>query len=171
MRLTLEAWYYRDDNRADSPVAVSSESDLVALVVFLATHPQPHPTVISARGLPTVGPLDDPDRSFKLDIAGEMGALAYLGPDPVVDDITITEGGEVQSIQLKSSSPWDPGMWTTLAEDPVADAPPLFIDKANRTAFPPDAVLPVRRIREALAEFAETGRRPTCVRWQDSAVF
>jgi hypothetical protein len=38
-----------------------------------------------ARGLPTVGPLDDPDRMFKLDVADSVGALAYLGPDPGVD--------------------------------------------------------------------------------------
>jgi hypothetical protein len=74
-------------------------------------------------------------------------------------------------MQAKEPAAWNPGMWTTLAEEPLVDAPRLYVDKANRTPFPPDAVLPLARIREALSEFADTGRRPTCVRWQVSEVF
>jgi immunity protein Imm1 of predicted polymorphic toxin system len=168
MRLTLDAWYYRDDNRADKPVAVRSALELEALIAYLVTHAQPHPTVFSARELPTVGPLDDPDRMFKLDVADEVGALAYLGPDV---DVVVQEREARRTRPTDHSELWNPGMWTTLAEEPPADAPPLYIDKANRTPFPSDAALPLGRIREALAEFAETGQRPRCVQWQDSDVF
>ena len=177
MRLTLDAWYFSEGNRAEEPVAVRSTQELFDLTMFLTMHPQPHPTVISARELPTVGPLDDPDRMFKLDVADAVGALAYLGPKPGFDVVFATEDGVGMVVELKSGSlkgepaPWDPGMWTTLAEEPVADVPPLFIDRANRTPFPSDAALPLGRIREALAEFAETGQRPRCVQWQQSAVF
>lgn len=177
MRLTLDAWYYREGNRAEEPVALRSARELLDLTVFLLAHPQPHPTVISARELPTVGPLDDPDRMFKLDVADTVGALAYLGPEPGVDALVTSDDGTVVLMQAKSgrprdeSTPWNPGMWTTLAEEPDVDVPLLFIDRANRTPFPSDAALPLERIREALAEFAETGQRPSCVQWQQSAVF
>lgn len=32
--------------------------------------------------------------------------------------------------------------------------------------FPPDAVIPLEQVRDALLEFQRTGSRPTCVQWQ-----
>ncbi|WP_367134024.1 Imm1 family immunity protein [Saccharothrix sp. HUAS TT1] len=65
------------------------------------------------------------------------------------------------------------GVWVARCEswEPPADAPPLYIDKAVMTEFPRHAVLPLDLWREALHEFMRTGRRPTCVEWDVSAVY
>ncbi|MDU0293814.1 Imm1 family immunity protein [Saccharothrix longispora] len=47
----------------------------------------------------------------------------------------------------------------------------LYMDKATRTPFPSSASVPLESWRAALRELLQTGRRPTCVRWQDTDVF
>lgn len=48
--------------------------------------------------------------------------------------------------------------------------PALYIDKANQTELPRNAIIPMDRARRALLEFAETGVRPESVRWQPCEV-
>jgi len=154
---TLDVWYYRGD-RTGQPEIVATEDALDAVLAYLATHEQPHPAVIAARELPKIGPLARPDRLFKLDVdrhSAGTGALHYLGPDETVGD----DAAEA-------------GMWVTRTDTPIEqDGQPLFIDRANQTEFPRDAVLPMTRIRAALLEFTQTGKRPTCVDWQDIDVY
>ncbi|GAA4884047.1 Imm1 family immunity protein [Saccharopolyspora cebuensis] len=44
-------------------------------------------------------------------------------------------------------------------------APALIFDPEGAD-FPPSASLPLDQVREAVAEYARTGARPTCVQWQ-----
>jgi hypothetical protein len=45
--------------------------------------------------------------------------------------------------------------------------PLLYMYMASADEFPPNAEIPAHIVRRAAHEFAETGRRPTCVEWQD----
>ncbi|KOV87565.1 hypothetical protein ADL03_06610 [Nocardia sp. NRRL S-836] len=47
-----------------------------------------------------------------------------------------------------------------------ADVPTLYVDAANDTEFPRNAIIPVELARAALLEFAQTGVRPESVQWQ-----
>jgi len=47
----------------------------------------------------------------------------------------------------------------------------LYIDRETRTAFPKEATLPLNLLRELLHEFMRTGKRPTCVDWQQTDIF
>lgn len=66
-----------------------------------------------------------------------------------------TEDGELRS-------------WHSHNPDPPAEAPVLRFDAGSPLTFPKDAVLPLERVRAALAEFADTGLRPTTVEWQQA---
>lgn len=147
MSYTLDVWYYHGGNRADEPEAVRTTSELDRVLTYVVDHPQPHPTQIAARELPRFGVLEIPDRMFKLDVDRGFGALHYVGPDPA---------GEAGSF----------GYWVTLAGEPVQNPPTLYVDKDNKTEFPPDAVILLDQVRDALLEFQRTGSRPTCVQWQ-----
>jgi hypothetical protein len=47
----------------------------------------------------------------------------------------------------------------------------LYIDRETRTAFPKEATLPLNLLRELLHELMRTGKRPTCVDWQQTDIF
>ncbi|ANZ36654.1 hypothetical protein BBK82_11835 [Lentzea guizhouensis] len=147
MSYTLDIWYYHGDNRADEPVAVTSVAELDDVLSYVMNHPQPHPTQIAARELPRFGVLEIPDRMFKLDARQGFGALHYVGPAP---DSTADEVG----------------YWVTRAVELAEGAPTLYVDKDNKSEFPPDAAIRVDQVRDALLEFQRTGSRPTCVEWQ-----
>lgn len=43
---------------------------------------------------------------------------------------------------------------------------PYYLCGLHETEYEPDSEVPVSALREALEEFLDTGRRPTCVQWQ-----
>jgi hypothetical protein len=45
------------------------------------------------------------------------------------------------------------------------------MDKATRTKFLDNAVVPLELWSAALHELLETSQRPTCVQWQETDVF
>lgn len=158
MTYTLDVWFFPENRSARMPQAVSSHSDLDALLARLVEREQPHPAQIVARERPTVGPRNQPDTLIKLAVAGtgKVGALLFVSPESWAEPAE----GDTST-----------GIYVTRAETAAPDAPTLFIDKATGTPFPADAVLPVERIHEALEEFRQTGERPSCVDWQESAVY
>ncbi|WP_073484586.1 Imm1 family immunity protein [Streptoalloteichus hindustanus] len=98
---------------------------------------------------PTYGPAEVPDHAIELDVdvAAELGALAYAGPEP--------EGGP----------------WISLSDSPHPEAE-LYQDLGSGYRFPADAVIPLGLVREAVLEFRRSGgRRPTCVEWQPADGF
>jgi hypothetical protein len=48
----------------------------------------------------------------------------------------------------------------------ITGEPLLYMNMESDNEFPPNSELPADRIRQAVHEFANTGRRPTCVDWQ-----
>ncbi|GAA4008832.1 hypothetical protein GCM10022247_33810 [Allokutzneria multivorans] len=85
-----------------------------------------------------------------VDYERKVGALYYVGPREEED------GAEV-------------GSWATKGKAREEGAPPLYVDRAAKREFPHNAGVPLDKLREALAEFRSTGRRPRCVDWQDHA--
>ncbi|WP_434450191.1 Imm1 family immunity protein [Lentzea sp. E54] len=173
MTYTLDVWYHHDTNRS-KPEPVRTESELEALLTYLLTHEQPHPAQIAGQGLPTIGRRNRPDRLFKLDVShhAPVGALLYMGPGPAVDmtekapDFVLTDPASERTTVVEVKS----GAWVTRAAEPIEDAPALYIDKATGAEFPRDATLPISLVLQALLEFQETGQRPTCVDWQQTAI-
>lgn len=153
MNLTLEFYYYRGTNRADKPVLARSETEIdQVLADIIQQGVQPHPTQICAPELPTFGILDLPDRMFKMDLDPDssLGALHYSGPDRDSDDREF----------------WS---WASVSNEEIVSFPPvLYIDKANKTLFPPRSVISLATITKALNEFRQTGERPTCIEWQST---
>ncbi|WP_394617499.1 Imm1 family immunity protein [Lentzea sp. JNUCC 0626] len=152
MSLTLEFWYYAGSNRADEPVVVKPEAALERVLAdVLEQGPQPHPTQVASPDLPTFGILNFPDRMFKLDLDPEsaIGALHYVGPDEY------DEPGRFWS-------------WASVSNEEFTDTPVLYIDKQNRTLFPPKSAISLNTITMALEEFRQTGTRPTCIEWQST---
>nr|BFE99296.1 hypothetical protein GCM10020241_09720 [Streptoalloteichus tenebrarius] len=82
-----------------------------------------------------------------------VGAISFMGDDP-------DRPGDEHA-----------GAWVTTTDQPVRDAPVLYLDKHVPVVFPADAVLPLDVVRRAVHEFRKTGERPRCVRWQESDVF
>jgi hypothetical protein len=195
LKHTLDFYFYAPGNRANRPVAVRSESDLERTLKAVLNNRQPHPTQVTGRELPTFGPAEIPTRLFKIDTAytGEHAALHYAGPaDPrtaagVVEAWMLgatTEDDQVFSEQIydlvranvASAAPSDmepdDAAWVTRVVDDVPqDVPTLYIDKANETEFPRDAIIPMPLLRLALLEFQVTGLRPESVRWQPVDVY
>ncbi|WP_143261336.1 Imm1 family immunity protein [Allokutzneria sp. NRRL B-24872] len=102
--------------------------------------------------LPGKTEKQDQRRYVQIDVdhEREVGALHYVGPREEED------GAEV-------------GTWVTKGKAREEGAPPLYVDRAAKREFPPNAGVPLDKLREALAEFRSTGRRPRCVDWQDHA--
>lgn len=100
-----------------------------------------------------------PDHQIKIDVSREaqLGAILCQGPPDFAPDAVLDDP--------------EGGTWVTRSDVVDPDAPPLYIDKATPTEFPADAVIPLAQWRKALGELLATGRRPTCVDWQDSDVF
>ncbi|MFI0468676.1 Imm1 family immunity protein [Saccharopolyspora sp. 5N102] len=65
----------------------------------------------------------------------------------------------------------DGGVFDSFTETPPADPVSIRFDTQSDYYFPADALLPLRKIREALAEFFTTGRKPSCVAWQDGRYY
>lgn len=155
MTYTLDVWHYRTEDTARNPVAINSDAELAELLDYLLAHTQPHPAQIVARERPTIGPRKQPDTVIKVAVAEEerLGALLFVSPKSWDEP---AEGDTSTGVYVTRGAPGGPA---------------LYIDKATRTPFPADAALPVERIHAALAEFRQTGELPTCVEWQESAVY
>jgi hypothetical protein len=54
----------------------------------------------------------------------------------------------------------------TLGSGPIDGDPLLYMYMTSDNEFPPNSEIPVELVRRAVHEFADTGRRPTCVAWQ-----
>jgi Immunity protein Imm1 len=161
----LELWYFTETNHADDPVTVRSESELERVLDEVLAYKQPHPTPVCVQDRPTFGPLNLPDHQLKFDVdvdvdvdAGVGAIHAFGSPDFHGEDIS--KSGEADFYSRVSRR--------IQADD--ASPATLYIDFDTRTRFPPDAAIPLSLLRQALREFMETGRRPTCVEWQESDV-
>jgi hypothetical protein len=159
----LNIWYYRDDSRGDGdePEVVTTPEALDRILDYILDHPQPHPPVLTVRDRPRLMDGRYPDHEVKVDAnrrAG-IGALLCSGPADFATDATVAgeSGGSWMSL----------GRTTRLQEG----APALYMDKATRTEFPSNALVPLESWRKALHELLQTGRRPTSVQWQDTDVF
>jgi hypothetical protein len=150
---TLGFLYYAGNNRAGDPVLVKSESELERVLAdILRQRVQPHPTQVVAMELPKWGTTNVPDRMFKMDLDPEtsIGALHYVGPDKDSEDREF----------------WS---WASVSNEEFPDTPPvLYIDKQNRTLFPPASAISLDTIKKVLDEFRQTGNRPTCIKWQST---
>ncbi len=158
MKHALELWYFTETNQADDPVTVRSESELERALEELLAYKQPHPTPVCAQDRPTFGPLNLPDHQLKFDVDLEagVGAIHVFG-SPDFHGEGIAQGDFYSRVS----------QWT---QDGDASPATLYIDFDTRTKFPPDAAIPLALLRQALRELMETGRRPTCVNWQESDV-
>ncbi|KOV83110.1 Imm1 family immunity protein [Nocardia sp. NRRL S-836] len=83
--------------------------------------------------------------------------------------------GRTHEIDVDTNSPQTGGLdvalerraWVTYSEDIApGDVPTLYVDTANETEFPRNAIIPAALARAALLEFAQTGVRPESVQWQ-----
>jgi hypothetical protein len=54
----------------------------------------------------------------------------------------------------------------TVGEGTQDGDPLLYMQGTSDSEFPPNSEVPAALIRQATHEFADTGRRPTCVPWQ-----
>ncbi|MBP2334686.1 hypothetical protein JOF41_000864 [Saccharothrix coeruleofusca] len=162
MSAALNIWYYRDDGGAgDQPQVVTTPEALDQVLDYILDHPQPHPPVITVRDRPRLLDGRYPDHEVKVDAdrrAG-VGAMLCSGPADFAPD-TDTSGDHG-------------GGWITLdrTDRLPEDTPALYMDKATRTRFPANALVPLPLWRQALHELLKTGTRPTCVQWQDTDVF
>ena len=165
MSYTLDVWYHLAEAPSDLPRTLRSESELAEVLAYVLVNHQPNPPVFVARERPRVGRRGRPDHQVKVDAdgAGGVGAILAMGPRDFVPE---------SAPDFVGTSP-DGGVWVAECKswEPPADAPPLYVDKAVMTRFPRHAVLPLDLWREALHEFMRTGRRPTCVEWDVSAVY
>ncbi|MCP3801443.1 Imm1 family immunity protein [Allokutzneria sp. A3M-2-11 16] len=109
--------------------------------------------------LPATAKPEDQRRYVQIDVDHErrIGALRYVGP--LDDKGTDDEGTGDKGTEV--------GTWVTKGATRAKDEPPLYVDRATKREFPRDAAVPLDKLREALAEFRATGRRPRCVSWQD----
>lgn len=155
MSFTIDVYYYGHGGDPAVPVPVRSAEELDRVLDFISTTAQPNPSVLVARERPRIGPRAKPDHHVKIDVDGaaRLGAICFVGPHSDAPD------------------GYDSAAWVTRTVEAVQDAPPIYLDKATRTEFPRDAVVPFALVREALHEFRETGERPTCVQWQLSDVY
>ncbi|GLY51050.1 Imm1 family immunity protein [Lentzea sp. NBRC 102530] len=145
MTHSLTVWYFRDVDDDDEPVSVDTDTALDALIDDVLANEQPHPTVVVADGRPTVGALNLPDHQLRFAADVESGTAAlYL-------------------MDARSQR-----AWTTKAA-PAATT--LWLDRDADIEFPGDSAVSLLVLREALHEFMRTAQRPTCVQWQESAVF
>ncbi|MBB5801261.1 hypothetical protein F4560_001029 [Saccharothrix ecbatanensis] len=159
----MNIWYYRDDSCGDGgePEVVTTQEALDRILDYIQDHPQPHPPVLTVRDRPRLMDGRYPDHEVKIDAnrhAG-IGAILCSGPADFAPDADVSgEGGD---------------SWMSLAPTvhPRTSAPALYMDKATRTKFPDNAVVPLELWRAALHELLETGKRPTCVQWQETDVF
>lgn len=163
MSAALNIWYYRADGRGDGdePEVVTTQEVLDRILDYILDHPQPHPPVLTVRDRPRLMDGRYPDHEVKVDAnrhAG-IGAILCSGPQDFAPDAHVSEesGGSWMSLSLTPRQP--------------RSAPALYMDKATRTEFPDNAVVPLELWRAALHELLETGKRPTCVQWQETDVF
>lgn len=158
----LLIYHFSGDNRADEPVTVDSEAVLDDVLTDILANPQPHPTVVYTQNRPTVGPAELPDHQLKFDLDPQhhVAAVHLFGPTDFLPD-KATSGAE------------DTAAWIALPRQTdtwVPSGVTLYIDRDTRTAFPEEATLPLDLLRELLHEFMRTGKRPTCVDWQQTDI-
>ncbi|SMD22650.1 Imm1 family immunity protein [Lentzea albidocapillata] len=184
MRNVLDAYYFTPGNRGRESVTVDSPSKLDQVLAEIVANRQPQPTVVYVRGRPKTGLLQLPDHQLKFDVDVTRGVAAIhaMGPSSFVaqDNLTATPK-ELRDRTEADAEDSEMRAWVTLWKDSSEPATPastaddgdiaLYVDVDTRTRFPTDAAIPLEKLREALQEFAETGRRPTCVDWQESDVF
>lgn len=159
----LLIYYFSGDNRADEPVTVKSETALDDVLTDILSNPQPHPTVVYIQNRPTVSLAELPDHQLKFDLDTQhhVAAVHLVGPkDLVPAEVTGDADNSTAWIALPSqTNTWVPTGVT------------LYIDRDTGTAFPEEATLPLNLLRELLHEFMQTGKRPTCVNWQQTDIF
>ncbi|MDX8051246.1 Imm1 family immunity protein [Lentzea sp. BCCO 10_0798] len=184
MRNSLDAYYFTPDNRGREPVTVDSELKLEQMLAEVVANRQPQPTVVYVQGRPRTGLLQLPDHQLKFDIDELHGVAAIhaMGPPSfVTQDSAAVMSEESRDRTGEDAENGEMRAWVTLWKGSHAPAMPapqvaegditLYVDVDTRTRFPADAAIPLEKLREALQEFAETGKRPTCVDWQESDVF
>ncbi|GDY33642.1 Imm1 family immunity protein [Gandjariella thermophila] len=154
MSFTIDVYYYGHEGDPAVPAVARSFEDLDRIVGQIAAVEQANPPVLVAQERPKYGPRRKPDHQIKIDLNGwaQVGAISYVGPAPDAPEGAI-------------------GSWVTRADREIEAAPTLYLDKATRTEFPRNAVLPLDLVRQALQEFRETGERPSCVGWQEFEVW
>lgn len=151
------------DNHADEPVTVDDHIALDDVMTDILANPQPHATVVYAKDLPTIGPAELPNHQLKFDLDTQhhVAAVHLFGPK----DFRPTEA---------TSDAEDTTAWIALprqADTRIPGGVTLYIDRDTRTEFPQEATLPLDLLRELLHEFMRTGKRPTCVDWQQTDIF
>ncbi|GAA3465442.1 Imm1 family immunity protein [Saccharothrix longispora] len=163
MSAALTVWYYRDDRpgAGDEPEVVTTAEALDRVLDYILEHPQPHPPVFTVRDRPRLMDGRYPDHEVKVDAdrGAGIGAILCGGPADFAPDAVLSDERGGSWVSLGSTS------------RPSDGACVLYMDKATRTPFPSSASVPLESWRAALHELLQTGRRPTCVRWQDTDVF
>ncbi|GGM70339.1 hypothetical protein GCM10012275_45910 [Longimycelium tulufanense] len=137
MPYTIEA-YYANPQGADS-VLLSAAEELDGLVDDLAAAgPEDRDALLYLAG------VEVPARELRVEVDGQasVGALSF------------TEDTGSTATWFSHSGHGGGGLTT------------LYADRVSRMPFPPDALLPLDTVRQALREFRRTGQRPTCVDWQ-----
>ena len=107
-------------------------------------------------------------------VLDKVAALA--GPDwPAAAEVTLAddENGPVlyPGFHLTLGAAYysgedDPGPYYTLGNGRSDGEPLLYMMATSDNAMPPNSEIPVELVRRAVHEFADTGRRPTCLAWQ-----
>ncbi|WP_168200741.1 Imm1 family immunity protein [Allokutzneria sp. NRRL B-24872] len=81
-----------------------------------------------------------------------------IGPRGIPDhQLLIGVRGDIGAIHFADST----GSWVTRGKSPENE--PVYAEME----FPPHCEVPVRCLKDALAEFLRGRERPTCVEWQD----
>ena len=154
MSFTLDVYYWGQGGQRNPAVARSAD-ELDRVLQDIGASEQPHSPVFVAQERPKWGrhQMDDHQVKIDVDTVRSLGAICFYGPHPEVP-----AGFEVAA-------------WVSKTDAVLADAPTFYLDKATRTEFPADAVIPLSLVHQALQEFRVTGERPTCIDWQPSATW
>lgn len=110
------------------------------------------------------------------DVVNRLAALS--GPDwPALAEVTRTKdddlhgpllyvGLHVHQGALMYSGPDNPDRSYTIGSGTPDGEPLLYMYMTSDCEFPSNSEVSAALIRQAAHEFADTGRRPTCVEWQ-----
>ncbi|AXX33289.1 hypothetical protein KCV87_26075 [Actinosynnema pretiosum subsp. pretiosum] len=130
--------YYRPDH-GQEPLIVRTPDEVRRL---FADWLRDFPT--GSVALATVHLVEDPwGAELSVGVDGDKGVLRYSGDEP---------GGNGHYSRDPESGNTDPAIYYFFTAD---------------HEYPPHSEIPVTAVESAVLEFMSTGRRPTCVEWQD----
>lgn len=137
---------------------------------LVATARDQHEAMVDALLSP---PLAEPEAHY--------GAYFYLGDIPAYADdaqgqvadswlrIGLHRGHGGAYFYYQGERKGEDWSWIALpaeSAESTSDAATVYFDRGTQTVFPAKSVMPVKRLRELVLEWIDSGRPPGSVRWQ-----